>query len=211
MVARSTEIDVQNGHEHTSTVHQRLMGPILLLIATALMAYYGFTTTCPRPYTFRHHHDDCRLWRPCADNRQSKLALVFMMPPPQLLNTVASEAKLRSGCNPKREISSRDRRVATPGNQDPDRQLNKADFIMATLKAYDLVDEETLQVIADGFKEVAGDEGDSKDPLAVLMVAPGSNTRSRRYSWLQAGLQADGRLKRIQHVSKAQTNRSATS
>ena len=190
-----------------------LVGPILLLIATALLAYYGFHDDLPSSIYFSVITMTTVGYGDLAPtNWHSKLALIFMMPiATAALTSAVSEAHkiaIRDAIRNAKFHLVIDELLLQETNGDPDRQLNKADFIMATLKAYDLVDEETLKIIANGFKEVSVDEGDGKDPssnAADSAGKAGSKKPGGRKGGTLGCKQVYSQLvtqKRIHHVSK---------
>lgn len=144
-----------------------LMGPLLLVVLTALVAFFGFgddvvssiyfsiVTMTTVGYGDMYPED----W-------PSKLALIFLMPvaTAALANAITEAGKIAtrdSIRNAKFQLIIEDLLLQEAGG-DPNKGLNKADFITATLKAYDLVDAETLEVIKEGFGKLMAVDGKPK-------------------------------------------------
>ena len=166
-----------------------LLGPLLLVCITAAVAYYMFGDDVTSSFYFAVVTMTTVGYGDMTPvDWQSRLALIVLMPiaTAALANAVseASAIATRDAIRNAKLNLVIDDLLCNEAIGDPDASLDKAGFLMATLKAYNLVDDETLDVINAGFTKLlanadfdGGAEGGGADTAGAAKEA-GSKTGS---------------------------------
>jgi voltage-gated potassium channel Kch len=135
------------------------IGPIIVIMITTCVAYFAFNDDLPSSIYFSVvtmttiGYGDL-----CPTSWDDKLFLILLMPVAtaslarlvEESSTIATRDAIR---NAKFQFLIDDL-LLNESKGDPGRKLNEADFLRAALKAYNLVDDESIQAITNGFKEL---------------------------------------------------------